>query len=324
LVIALSVTSGMSDLEEKAASHQGLSKAIDQHQGLSKAMEAAQKAGAPFVLLSAKLPYDAARYQDADAIVLSYMSSGLDLTTRADADGSVRNYNANLPAALRSIFGGAKPTGTLPVQIPALTVNADGTVSAANQILYPRGYSSSQSQTKAKNTIRCSKRFTRTVNTKKDQTFPLKASANGAKLSYKSSTKKVKIKDGTVKVAKGFVGKAVITITSAETDKYLSAQKEVTVTVNPSPAKLSSVKAKKKRTVAVAWKRNTTGKGYELVYSTDKKFKMNVKTVKIRKNKTVKTTVKKLKKGKTYYFRIRTVSGQQHSEWSSLKHIKVK
>jgi hypothetical protein len=34
--------------------------------------------------------------------------------------------------------------------------------------------------------------------------------------------------------------------------------------------------------------------------------------------------VKKLKKGKTYYFRIRTVSGQQHSEWSSLKHIKVK
>lgn len=87
--------------------------------------------------------------------------------------------------------------------------------------------------------------------------------------------------------------------------------------------KLSSVKFdKKKKIVTVKWKKNTKGKGYEVEYSTDKKFKKSVKTVKISKNKTVKTTVKKLKKG-TWYFRIRTVKGKKYSGWSTVKKVKV-
>lgn len=101
----------------------------------------------------------------------------------------------------------------------------------------------------------------------------------------------------------------------------------VSVTGGASPTltktKLSSVKwNKKKKTVTVKWKKNTKGKGYEVQYSTDKSFASAVKTVKIKKNKTVKTTVKKLKKG-TWYFRIRTVKGNTYSGWSAAKKVKV-
>lgn len=75
--------------------------------------------------------------------------------------------------------------------------------------------------------------------------------------------------------------------------------------------------------ITVQWKKNTSGKGYEIQYSTDKKFKKNNKTVKIKKNGTVKTTIKKLKKG-TYYVRICTVSGKDASDWSKSKTVKVK
>ena len=86
--------------------------------------------------------------------------------------------------------------------------------------------------------------------------------------------------------------------------------------------KLSKVTVKK-NVATVTWKKNTTGKGYQLQYSTDKKFKKSVKTVKISKNKTVKATVKNLKTG-TWYFRIRTVSGKKTSGWSKVKSVKVK
>ena len=47
-------------------------------------------------------------------------------------------------------------------------------------------------------------------------------------------------------------------------------------------------------------------KGYQIQLATDKKFKKNKKTVTISKQKTTKTTVKKLKAKKKYYVRIRT------------------
>ncbi|MFR8616964.1 MAG: fibronectin type III domain-containing protein [Anaerostipes hadrus] len=52
------------------------------------------------------------------------------------------------------------------------------------------------------------------------------------------------------------------------------------------------------------------------------------KTKTISKNKTTSYTIKKLKKKKTYYVRIRTykkVSGKTYySEWSSMKKVKIK
>ena len=91
----------------------------------------------------------------------------------------------------------------------------------------------------------------------------------------------------------------------------------------PSKTSLNSVKAKKGKKIEVKWKKNTSGQGYELQYSTDKKFKKGVKTLNIHKDYT-KKTVSKLKAGKTYYFRIRTFKGSLTSGWSAVKSAKAK
>lgn len=87
---------------------------------------------------------------------------------------------------------------------------------------------------------------------------------------------------------------------------------------------LSSVKNAKSKALTVKWKKNTTGKGYEIQYSTNKNFKTGNKSIKIKKNGTVGTTIKGLKKGKTYYVRIRTVSGKTVSGWSNSKKCTLK
>ena len=85
----------------------------------------------------------------------------------------------------------------------------------------------------------------------------------------------------------------------------------------------------KKKAITVSWKKQSKGiKGYEIQYSTNKKFEENVKTVKIGKAKTTKKTIKKLKSGKKYYLRIRTYKendgGIVYSNWSKKKSVKVK
>ncbi len=92
-------------------------------------------------------------------------------------------------------------------------------------------------------------------------------------------------------------------------------------------AKLKKVKKGKKSFLA-KWKKVENVDGYQLQYSTNKKFKKNKKTVNIKKAKTVKKKVKKLKAKKTYYVRIRaykTINGKkQYSKWSKAKKVKVK
>lgn len=84
---------------------------------------------------------------------------------------------------------------------------------------------------------------------------------------------------------------------------------------------IRSVKPAGKRKVTVKIKKVKGAKGYNLQYSTDKKFKKSVKKV-----TTKKTTVKirKLKSKKTYYFRVRAYKGKTKSGWSGRKKIKVK
>ena len=109
-----------------------------QYQGASQLIHDAHAAGASAVLLSNNLPYDAARYQDADAIVLSYLAAGL--TDPTDATGSLVAYNANVVAAIEAIFDNMPPAGTLPVNVPAVVEQADGTVSPTSDMLYERGF----------------------------------------------------------------------------------------------------------------------------------------------------------------------------------------
>ena len=83
-----------------------------------------------------------------------------------------------------------------------------------------------------------------------------------------------------------------------------------------------------KKAVSVEWKKVGGVKGYQIQVATDKKFKKNKKTVTIKKQKTTKTTVKKLKAKKKYYVRVRTykiVKGKKvYSSWSKVKSVKTK
>ncbi len=105
--------------------------------------------------------------------------------------------------------------------------------------------------------------------------------------------------------------------------KYSSTLKVETI---PSTATLK-LKAGKKQLTA-SWSKVSDISGYEVQYSTSKKFtKKTTKTVKVKKS-SKKTTIKKLTKGKKYYVRIRTyktVNGKKiYSDWSKVKSVKVK
>ena len=112
-----------------------------------------------------------------------------------------------------------------------------------------------------------------------------------------------------------------------------ATQPEQTTQAQSKPAQKSkSTKIKKvkgsKKAIAVQWVKTKGVKGYQVQVATDKKFKKNKKTVTIKKQKTTKTTVKKLKAKKKYYVRIRTykiVNGKKvYSSWSKVKSVKTK
>ena len=133
VVIALSYASGNSLLDN----------ASPQYRALSETIGLAHASGGKFILISVNLPYDSARYTDADAIVLTYMGAGLgvDPTERADKSNDRAAYNANVIAAYEAVFGGFEPSGTLPVNIPVIEEAPDGNVLYGSEYLYERGYS---------------------------------------------------------------------------------------------------------------------------------------------------------------------------------------
>ena len=89
------------------------------------------------------------------------------------------------------------------------------------------------------------------------------------------------------------------------------------------PTQLKSLNSNKK-SVKLTWKKIDYIKGYQIQISTDSKFKKNIKSVKITKATTTKTTIKNLKSGKKYYARIRTYKGKKCSDWSKVKVVTVK
>lgn len=90
------------------------------------------KAGKQVILISCQLPYDAARFTEADAILLAYCSSVMRSIPNESGPGSA--YAPNLAAAIIACFGEEKVNGRLPVNIPALDENYGIT----DQILFQR------------------------------------------------------------------------------------------------------------------------------------------------------------------------------------------
>ncbi|WP_265423192.1 glycoside hydrolase family 3 protein [Bacillus velezensis] len=86
-------------------------------------MKAAQSNQKPFVLMSLRNPYDAANFEEAEALIAVYGFKGY-------TDGQF--LQPNIPAGIEAIFGQTTPQGRLPADIPSVT--HPGTT------LYPYGF----------------------------------------------------------------------------------------------------------------------------------------------------------------------------------------
>lgn len=93
-------------------------------------ISAVHETGKTVILVSCQLPYDAARFPEADAMLLAYWGG---VMRDLPADGSTRS--TNLPAELLACFGVGDTRGKLPVNIPDLDENFQPT----DKILWSRG-----------------------------------------------------------------------------------------------------------------------------------------------------------------------------------------
>lgn len=121
---------------------------------------------------------------------------------------------------------------------------------------------------------------------------------------------------------------AAQTTKTADTTKKAAATKKSNKTVKkPKNTKIKKLTSKKAN-LTITWSKISGVKGYQIQVATDKKFKKNKKTVTIKKQKTTKKTIKKLKSGKKYYVRIRTYkiskNKKVYSSWTKAKKVKIK
>lgn len=131
----------------------------------------------------------------------------------------------------------------------------------------------------------------------------IKRGKGDGRLTYLSSNPKVaKVEKGKVTI-KG-TGRTVITVTAGETVNYRKKVLKVTVDVTPKKQK-AGVKAAGRRKLKVRWKKDAHATGYEVQYSTDRKFRKGVKGASVKKKGIFAKTLARLKKGKTYYVRVR-------------------
>ena len=149
----------------------------------------------------------------------------------------------------------------------------------------------------------------------------------GASVSVKSANKKVVSIDKKKRAVICGTGKTEITVTASLKGKKTTVLK-IPVSITPIRQSVLALKSSKSRQMIVSWKKDTRATGYQIMYSTDKKFRKNVKTVNIKKYKTTHCTVKKLARNKRYYVRVRSYKkvsgGKLYGSWSSTKNVKIK
>ena len=94
--------------------------------------------GGKFILMSVSLPYDVARFQTADAIMITFGARSMNMDPRKDTE-PMKRYGPNIAAGLYLMLQNEeKPVGKLPVNLPKLNGAGDG---YASDILYARGTS---------------------------------------------------------------------------------------------------------------------------------------------------------------------------------------
>ena len=128
---------------------------------------------------------------------------------------------------------------------------------------------------------------------------------------WEEPTTKTEVVETTSKKPQQTTTKAV-----SETTKVVEKINRVTI---------KDIKNTKKNTVSLKWNKIKNAKKYQLQYSLNKKMaktkKYKTKSIYTKK---VSFAVTKLKKNKSYYFRVRAINGKQYGKWSIIKKVKIK
>ncbi|WP_028510368.1 leucine-rich repeat protein [Ruminococcus sp. NK3A76] len=230
-----------------------------------------------------------------------------------------------------STYTGAavKPNPTVKVGAAALKANTDYTVS----------YTNNTNAGKAKVTVTGKGNYTGTASKEFNITKVSIAKATVSGIANKTYTGKaltqavtVKVGSKTLKAGTDYtvtyknnkaIGKATVTITGK--GNYQGTISKA-FKINPKKTAVKKVTSPKTKKIKVTYSKVAGVTGYEIAYSTTAKFtKATTKTVAV---KGTSKTIGKLKKGKTYYVKVRTyktVSGTKYySGYSAAKKIKVK
>lgn len=111
-----------------------LSQSTVRNEEIVKLIDEAHQSGKQAVLLCLNLPYDAACYEEADAVLCAYQPYG----SAHDEEGN-GPFNLNVAVAICTAFNQSVPSGVLPVNVPKVEVK-DGEVYFLDEYLYERGY----------------------------------------------------------------------------------------------------------------------------------------------------------------------------------------
>ena len=152
--------------------------------------------------------------------------------------------------------------------------------------------------------------------------YPITLTANEVK-NYKFTGWSV---TGGAKVSTASANKINVILTSDECTIQANYKSTLPVVVKkPAKVKVRSLKRKGKTQAIFKFRKVSGSKGYQIIYSTNKKFKKGKKTM-----TTTKTTVrlKKLKRGKTYYVKVRAYKKSKgkkiYGSYSKVLRVKIK
>ncbi|MCR5272032.1 MAG: hypothetical protein K6E13_03510 [Lachnospiraceae bacterium] len=141
---------------------------------------------------------------------------------------------------------------------------------------------------------------------------------------------------GKISIPAKICNKYTLTLNRKEDENYLAASKKITVSVAPPKTKITSIKNSKSKTLSLKFKevkinlskRNPYDVRYDVLISTKSNFKF---ADTYSTNKT-SLDIKKLKKGQTYYVKVRTrveptflsnIFKEVYSDWSDAKKITI-
>ena len=111
-----------------------LSQSVSRNEEIVKLISQAHESGKQAVLLSLNLPYDAACYEEADAVLCAYQPYG----SAYDEEGN-GPFNLNVAVAICTAYNQSVPSGILPVNVPKIEVH-EGEITFLDEYLYERGW----------------------------------------------------------------------------------------------------------------------------------------------------------------------------------------